>query len=122
MKKTRAEKALPKNSPTKRVGSGRLVRRWVAYLPGKIAVSVKLWQWKGISLMTHKVQDFDGRGPIRVSEETTGYGIPDSFGRTYAEAETAARLSLARYEKLLPGEIARRPKLNLPNVPDQPRE
>jgi hypothetical protein len=26
MKKTRAEKALPKNSPRKRVGSGRLVR------------------------------------------------------------------------------------------------
>lgn len=29
MKKSRAEKALPKNSPTKRVGSGRLVRRLV---------------------------------------------------------------------------------------------
>lgn len=29
MKKTRAEKALPKNGPTKRVGSGRLVLRSV---------------------------------------------------------------------------------------------
>jgi hypothetical protein len=115
MKKARAEKALPKNSPRKRVGSGRLVRRWIAYLPSPVRASVKLWRWKGFRLMTHMVFDYDLRGTIRVSEETTGWGIPDSFASTAAEARRRAIVTMLRYEKRLPLEIAIRKKLNGPN-------
>jgi hypothetical protein len=81
MKMTRAEKALPKNSPRKRVGSGRLVRRsgligLFEKLNDKVTVSrvrgglIFFWSRKGVGFgsltLTAK------RGKLTVDAECMG--------------------------------------------------
>ncbi len=86
--------------------------RFITLPSGTVPIEVKLWQWNGVRLMTHQTVGFDGRGIYRVSEETTGYGIPDTFSDTSEDAEKLALLVLEKHREKLAEVIGRFPVIN----------
>lgn len=93
----------------------RVIRK-VAFESGPVEMSVRLWQFKGIRLMTHEPPEKSHHiimpGNFRVSEETTGFGVPNTWGQSEEVAEHYARVILELKRKQLPALIAKLPVLN----------
>lgn len=89
--------------------------RKIAFPGSPIEMTVRLWTFDGHRLMTHAPAELAGvtmPGQFCVSEETTGYRLPNCWGMTEADADASAIQLLTKKGKQMPDLMKQLPVLN----------